>query len=164
MSKAGFLSFIEVGSELESILLEAKLITQLKPFYNLISKDDKTPYYIHVTDRPVINHQSIKAIAGPFLNRLMPLRILKYFRHLAPYCTAPKSQKNSCLYSHLGLCNPCPHGPNFSITGYRQNIRHLKLLLLGKFGQFRKSQIRYMNIYSQNQEYEKAQVIKNHLD
>ncbi len=161
MTKAKYISFIQVESELEALLLEAKLINKLKPFYNLISKDDKSPYYIHVTDKPAINHTPSNI--GPFLNRLIPLKILKLFRKVAPYCTAPKSQKTPCLYSHLGLCRPCPKSPDFSQADYRSNLRRLKLLLSGKFKLVKSQLIKSMKTYSASQNYEKAAEVKSQL-
>jgi len=171
MSKAFFLSYIEVGSELEAILLESRLINKLKPFYNLISKDDKSPYYIHITKdsfpKPLINHVPTAAWAGPFLNSYIPKRILKLFRKIAPYCTAPKFQKNPCLYFHLGLCNPCPHNPDFTAENkqqYLRNISRLKLLLHGKFSQIKKGLLNEMHIFSKKEQYEEATNTKNSID
>jgi len=171
VSRAKSLSLIEVGSELEALLLEAKMINRFKPFYNLIAKDDKSPYYIHLSSdlypKPVLNHDPAKAIAGPFINSLISKRILKLFRRVAPYCTAPKTQKNPCLYSHLGLCHPCPHTAGGltvdQIANYRQNIRRLRQLLLGNFSQVRSNLQRSMTEFSQNQDYEKAQLVRDQL-
>src|SRR4030042_2070959 len=45
INEASFLSFINVTSELEALLLEAKLVKKYKPFYNIALKDDKNPLY-----------------------------------------------------------------------------------------------------------------------
>src|SRR5688572_19818518 len=43
------ISFIKVNSELEALLLEAKLVRELLPKYNSELKDDKSPLYIGIT-------------------------------------------------------------------------------------------------------------------
>lgn len=123
---------IEVGSEIEALLLESRLIKKFKPHYNIASKDDKSPFYIHITQekfpKPIINHESKKAISGPFLSGLIVRQILKSFRRITPYHT-----ETPCFYSHLGLCNPCPMQYPEKIGEYRKNIVRLKKLLSGHF-------------------------------
>src|SRR3990170_8412911 len=49
-NESRFISTIVVGSEIEALLLEARLIKKLKPFYNSAQKDDKNPLYIRITN------------------------------------------------------------------------------------------------------------------
>jgi excinuclease ABC subunit C len=120
------------------LLLESKLIKKFKPFYNIISKDDKSPYYIHITEekypKPIINHESTKAITGPFLNKFTPQKILRLFRKITPYCTANRFVKRPCIYSQIGLCFPCPAQitQQLQIEQYLLNITLLKRMLSGK--------------------------------
>lgn len=127
------------------MLLESRLIKKFQPPYNISSKDDKSPYYIHLTTdkfpRPLINHQSLKAVAGPFLNGYVPRKILRSFRHTAPYCTTPHPLR-PCLYSHLGLCHPCPGDPQTKVKDYLLNISRLKRLLRGQFKQVMRQAIK----------------------
>jgi excinuclease ABC subunit C len=169
VEKADNLEIIEVASELEALLLESRLIKKFKPFYNLISKDDKSPYYLHITKesypRPIINHISKNAIAGPFLNRYIPTKILRQFRKVAPFCVAPRPVKRPCLYSHLGLCNPCPGSINSEteIKKYLQNIAFLKKLLKGQFSSVKKELITDMQVASKLQNYEQAAIVRNQI-
>src|SRR3989344_7511213 len=50
LKNADYFSYLRVSSELESLLLEAKLIRSLKPPYNSALKDDKNPLYLRITD------------------------------------------------------------------------------------------------------------------
>lgn len=169
IEKSHTLEHIEVASELESLLLESRLIKKFRPFYNLISKDDKSPYYIHITretfPRPVINHEPKNSISGPFLNRYIPTRILNHFRHITPYCVSQRTLKRPCLYSHLGLCHPCPANistPDQKIQ-YKNNISRLKSLLRGHFSAVKKNLTLQMKYSSKNQNYELAAVYRNQL-
>lgn len=160
------LEHIQVNSELEALLLESRLIQKFQPPYNIAAKDDKSPYYIHLTSenypRPLINHQPQLALAGPFLNRLIPSRILRQLRHVAPFCTAPRPVNRPCLYSHLGLCHPCP-GTQPSFALYRQNTTRLRRLLRGQFAAVVTDLKKHMITYSKNQQYEKAAAAKKSL-
>lgn len=133
--------YIEVLSEIEALLLESKLIHNWLPPYNIASRDDKSPYYIHITSekwpKPVVNHTPAGAIAGPFLSGWTAKSILRQFRRIAPYCTAPRQAKpdRPCLYYHLGLCRPCPNDPSTRPEDYLANISRLRRLLHGQFKQ-----------------------------
>lgn len=169
VEKATSLEHIEVASELEALLLESRLIKKFKPFYNLISKDDKSPYYVHISKeeypRPVVNHEAKGAIAGPFLNRYLPTWILRRFRQVAPFCLAPRPVRRPCLYAHLGLCSPCPGqivSPDQKEL-YQEHISLLKRLLRGQFSSVKKNLTTQMAAASKAQDYESAGQLKNYL-
>jgi len=46
VSRINDITWIEVESELDALILEAELIKKYKPKYNIIQKDDKTYLYI----------------------------------------------------------------------------------------------------------------------
>lgn len=123
---------IEVQSEIEALLLESRLIKRWLPPYNIASRDDKSPYYIHITaqkwPKPHVSHQSQGAIAGPFLNGQTTKSILRQLRRVAPYHT-----ESPCFYRHLGLCRPCPDDPATTKQDYLANISRLRRLLRGQF-------------------------------
>lgn len=131
--------YIEVNTEIEALLLESKLIKKWLPLYNIASRDDKSPYYIHITNenfpKPVVNHTPAGALAGPFLSGWTAKGILRQFRRIAPFCTAPRRVGRSCLYAHLGLCRPCPNDPTTRPEDYLANISRLRRLLRGQFKQ-----------------------------
>lgn len=161
------LEHIEVGSEIEALLLESSLIKKFKPFFNIASKDDKSPYYIHISretyPKPVINHEPKGALVGPFLNRYIPTKILKLFRRIAPYCVAPRPVRKPCFYSHLNLCNPCPGQNTLDIKHYALNIKRLKSLLRGSFFHVRSQLSRDMTTASKKQDYEQAGLLRDQL-
>ena len=158
---------IEVGSEIEALLLESRLIKRFRPPYNIAGLDDKSPYYIHLTreqyPRPVINHESLNALVGPFLNSRIPRSILRSFRSVAPYCIAPRPVRRPCFYSHLGLCTPCPGNKNMSATQYRRNIGYLRRLLNGNFSSVEKSLSAHMNDASRFYDFESAARLRDRL-
>ncbi len=161
------IEFIEVYSEIEALLLESKLIKKFKPPYNIASKDDKSPYYIHLTKekypKPIVNHESDGAIAGPFLSGWVARRILNHFRRISPYCTAKRNAKRPCLYSHIGLCDPCIGDPNIDSAKYQKNIARLKRLLKGDFVRVLSGLKKQMIEESKNQNYEAAATLRDKI-
>jgi excinuclease ABC subunit C len=163
------LEHIDVNSEIEALLLESRLIRKFKPFYNLISKDDKSPFYIHITKenfpKPIINHQPTRAIAGPFLNGLIPRKILKSLRPIAPYCSSSQPTQKPCFYFHLNLCNPCP-GSNLNsdqIIQYQKNINRLKRLISGHFASVKSGLLTSMREAANKQNYSQAAMFRDQI-
>ncbi len=158
---------IEVMSEIEALLLESKLIKKFLPPYNIASRDDKSPYYIHIMaekfPKPIVNHEPNKAIAGPFLSGFLAKSILRQFRRIAPFCTAQRKVSRPCLYFHLGLCHPCPNNPGTDTSKYRQNMTRLKRLIKGQFVQVQRQLKSQMRMASQNQDYETAAAARDYL-
>ena len=163
VSQIWIIEYIEVNSEIEALLLESKLIKKFKPKYNITAKDDKSPYYIHITrekfPKPIINHESDKSLAGPFLSGYIARSILRQFRHIAPYCTSAHPEV-PCFYTHLGLCDP-------DLSRYRQNSAKLKKLLRGEFIKVKRDLMALMHQASKKQDFEKASAYRDkikHLD
>ncbi|MEK7470809.1 MAG: GIY-YIG nuclease family protein [Patescibacteria group bacterium] len=178
------LSFIKVNSEFEALLLEAALIRKYQPQYNIISKDDKHALYIQITDdefprviavrKPITNNRSPITIFGPFPNSTNVARVLKTLRRIFPYsdhgAVSGKLGKRGCIYSHIGLCNPCPNeivnSTKYLVLRkiYLKNIRRIKSILSGKIDSIKNELIREMRILSKNENYEDALEVKRHLE
>jgi excinuclease ABC subunit C len=179
VSEADKASFIEVTSDLESLLLEADQVRRFKPKYNILLKDDKHALYIVITKEEfprILTCRKLYAIGykhayGPFPNSTNVKTILKMIRKVFPF-SDHKIGKKPCLYSHLGLCNPCPNYIQriensvqrlVETKKYKTNIRNIKLVLSRKFNVVRKSLEREMNELSKKQEYEQAMVVRERI-
>ncbi len=169
MKNISTVEYISVNSEIEALLLESRLIKKFKPFYNFLSKDDKSPFYIHITDelfpKPLINHNPQNSFSGPFINSLTPQRILKSFRPVTPYCGSTRPVKKPCFYSHIGLCRPCPGSGESEeiIHTYRENIFRLKKLLKGNFFGVTSGLKKDMVSATKKQDFENAAKIRDQL-
>ena len=181
VSEADEVSFVEVTSDLESLLLESFLVKKYKPKYNIVLKDDKHALYIVITKEEfprvlsvrklLVSGQKIIASFGPFPNSTNVKVILKMIRKIFPY-SDHKTGKKPCLYSHLGLCNPCPNYINgienndekkFETARYKRNIRNIKLVLSRKFNVVRKGLESEMNNFSKLQKYEEAKLVRDRI-
>lgn len=110
------LGFIEINSETEALLLEAKLIKRYQPKYNIDWKDDKNYFYVGITKEPFprvfITHQPKNdgcrtSIIGPFVDGKRLKQVLKDLRKVYPYRTCKALPQKPCLWYHLNQC-PAP--------------------------------------------------------
>ena len=177
VSSSNDLTFIEVQSDLESLLLESALIKKYKPKYNIVLKDDKHALYIVITNeefpRVLTSRKNDKKgfVFGPFPNSTNVKTILKLIRKIFPF-SDHKIGKKPCLYSHIGLCSPCPSeiiGNQNPIIKqkqtkqYKKNIRNIKLVLSRKFNIVRKVLEKEMKLLSKQQKYEEAKIIRDKI-
>lgn len=165
------IKYIKAASEFDALLLEADLIRNNRPFYNVAAKDDKSPIYIRITstDIPLVelvrknnlNPKSREFIKGPFPSTKTTRRILKAIRKIFPFCHH-KNPKTPCLFVHLGLC-PYPYSSEESKSDYKRNINRIKALLSGKGTQLIRELKSEMKSLAKSQQYEDANNIKKQL-
>ncbi len=142
--------YIVTDSEFKALLLEAKLIKEYHPKYNVIWKDDKSFLYIKITladEYPKVflsrkKERDLKTLYfGPFSSTRTAMEILRELRKITPFCMDKRLKNGPCFYSKIGLCNPCPGAIFREKSGrirrtlkkiYRQNIFKLIRLLQGK--------------------------------
>jgi len=164
------IKWILVASEIEALLLEAKLIKSEKPKYNTILKDDKNHLFIKVTkdEIPQVTltrreKPSQKVLLfGPFPSASTARRVLVTLRRIFPYCSHRRKPK-SCLYIHLGLC-PNPYQSEESIQKYKKNIKKIIMFLSGKQKKLTANLIGEMELLSKGQKYEEALKIKKQIE
>lgn len=181
ISEAQELTFIKVESELDALLLEAKLIHDLQPHYNAALKDDKHPLYIRITKEKyprVITARKIEesdpnlAFYGPFPSSWSVRSVLKMLRRIFPY-SEHKVGSRPCLYSHIGLCEPCP---NFieSLESrdqrlelrrkYLRNVRNIKRVLERRTDRVLKELYSDMSEFSKEERFEEAKIIRDQIN
>lgn len=178
ISQTQEVSVIPVESELESLLLEAKLIKDYLPKYNSAAKDDRSPLYIKITkdDFPVVATARGKDLAnsvffGPFPSSGTVRSVLRKIRRVFPYHSGVLG-KRPCLYSHLGLCNPCPNTieklnneneKKKLKNGYKKNIVRLIKLLSGESKSLRNDLVHEMKNFAESQDFEKASQLRDQI-
>ena len=137
------MEFIETASEAEALLLEANLIKQLKPKYNILLRDDKSFPYIMITndhDYPMLEkHRGAqkKGIEyfGPFANAGAVNRTIAFLQKafLLRNCSDNvfANRSRPCLQYHIKRCTaPCVH--KVSKAEYQQQVDHARAFLSGK--------------------------------
>lgn len=138
---------IETESEVEALLLEARLIKDIQPKYNKELKDDKTFPYIQITSREdfpkvEITRQprvSNAKLYGPFLNgrqlknAVVVLQKIFKFRTCSLNLTASSNRdkwSRPCILASIGQCS-APCAGRITMELYRRNIRRLQEFLAG---------------------------------
>lgn len=159
-------AFIETGSEIEALLLEAKLIKKYQPKYNTIWKDDKNYFYVGATKEPLpmvsLTHQTqnskIKYI-GPFVDGKAIKEVLRLLRRVFPYYTKKHGTK-LCPWCHLNLCP----GPSPDKKEYQTSIKNLISVLKGKKKSVLNNLKKEMEAASKNKDFEKAAKLRDQVE
>src|SRR3989344_2248724 len=173
VSKIEKIKIISVGSEIESLLLEASHIKKFAPFFNVKLTDGKSYPLIMISikdkypkiliTRRIYDPNSL--YFGPYPNPSSLRLVLKTIRKIFPFQNVLNHPKKTCLYFHLGLC-PCP--PVFDSMGlrkiYKNNIKHIIKLLEGHPRTVMTQLIKERNLTSKNEDFEKAQKIQDQIN
>lgn len=165
---------IEVGSEIEALLLEARLIKKYRPPFNVQWADDKDYLYIKITwndDHPRVLTSRREKIPGniyfgPFPSAATVKFTLKALRRIFPFCNEKPTQMRrdgTNLYTDLGLC-PGPHAGLVSTKDYRKNIQQLVHFLEGKKERVVTQVEREMKHAAAKQQFELAAKRKKQID
>jgi excinuclease ABC subunit C len=169
MGQASYISLIRTDNEIDALILEANLIKKYKPDFNTELKDDKSYPYIKITTcekvpRVILTRKKISdqnLYFGPYPNSGTLYSLLRFLRHVFPYCTHQKPHK-SCLYVHLGLC-PCPTD-TIKEKNYLKTIKLIINFLEGKKKLMIKLLERNLKLEVEKQNFEEAAKIKMQID
>jgi len=171
IDKAQKIGYIKTDSEIEALILEAKLIKKYQPKYNVLWRDDKNYFYTGITieDFPRIflthqiksKYQKIKSIfIGPFVEGSAIKKTLRVLRKIFPYYIIKKHPKGACPWCHLGLCP----GPDPDAKEYNKNIKNLISVLRGRKKSILKILKKEMKSASSSQDFEKAAKIRDQIE
>lgn len=110
MTEYGSMEFIITKSEMEALLLEASLIREHKPKFNVLLKTGQPFLYIFVTNDElpqitlVRNKKERGTYFGPFLQKGQTRSAYRYLIQTFKLFMCNKTIENGCLDYHLGLC------------------------------------------------------------
>lgn len=134
-------------SGVEALIIESSLIKKLNPDFNVLMRDDKSYFYVAITNdnfpRVFIIHNSGKKkfpnakFIGPFTEGLALRGVLKSLRRKFPYCSCKSSHKRACLNSQIDNCLGFCCQKDFIVNSdmrrqYKKNINSIRAILLGK--------------------------------
>jgi excinuclease UvrABC nuclease subunit len=139
------LDFETTETLLEAIVLEANLIKQYWPKYNVQEKDNKSFIYMVVTDEPfprilMVRGRELEryetgnvktlAIFGPYQSYYLLRKALEIIRKIFPYSNCRPGQLKPCFHNQIGLCPGVCVGAIDAKT-YRESIRNIILFFRG---------------------------------
>jgi len=167
--KAEKIDFIEISSEIEALLLEARLIKQHRPKYNVRLKDDKRYLYVGLTKelypqikliRQPESESSLLAWYGPFPTAASIKEILRLLRRVFPYRTCRKLTDKTCLYYHLNLCPAMCLG---TVRDYPKTTKKIMIFLDGQINPLVKKLQKEMETLAKKEEFEQAGQLKRQI-
>jgi len=172
LEEAEKIDYLVVNSEVEALLLEARLIKQYKPKFNVRLKDDKRYLYAGISkeDYPRVfllrkpeQTQDLLAWFGPFPSAQSIKEILRLLRRIFPYRSCAKMPKKVCLYYHLNLCPGMCQYP-LEKESYLASIKKIKLFLEGRISFLVKNLEKQMRKAADNLAFEEAQEIHRQVE
>ncbi|MEM7619951.1 MAG: excinuclease ABC subunit UvrC [Pseudomonadota bacterium] len=168
------MEFVTTATESEALLLEANLIKQLKPRYNVLYRDDKSfPYILiaHDHDAPqILKHRGRQkrkgryfgpfASAGAVNSTINTLQRAFLLRTCSD--TVYKSRTRPCLLYQIKRCSgPCTG--EISISEYQDYVTQAQDFLRGNSSSVRRDLQRLMEEAAEKLEYEEAAKHRNRL-
>lgn len=163
------IDFIECESGAQALILEASLIKEKMPKYNISLRDDKTYPYVEITkekfprlriSRPKEKPKSL--LFGPYPKSGLLRPALKMIRRIFPYCSCKRWPKTACLYYHLNLC-PAPCIGAVSESGYKENIKGICKILKGERKELIGGLERKMKRLAQQKKFEEAGTLRDKI-
>jgi excinuclease ABC subunit C len=169
MEKVAEISYRDTATETMALLLEASLVHDLQPRYNILLRDDKSFPYVCITQEkfPRIyltrSKEEPGRLLGPYTNVKLLKAALKAVRRSFPFRSCLSLPAKPCIYYKIRLC-PGPCGFKINPGGYTQTIKNITFVLQGKINPL----IRRLNLSMQEKseklDFEAAAVIRDQLD
>jgi excinuclease ABC subunit C len=174
ISATASMIFISVETETEALLLEANLIKQLKPRFNVLMRDDKSfPYILIAQDHKapqITKHRGARArkgdYFGPFASVWAVNRALNALQRafLLRSCVDSfyENRTRPCLLYQIKRCSgPCTG--EISLEDYAELVREARDFLAGKSRSVRELLAREMTDAAEKLEFERAARLRDRI-
>lgn len=136
------LDYKKTHSLLEAVILEANLIKEYWPKYNVRERDNRSFVYLVIPygdfpkplicrGREIEKFMPQANIFGPYQSYRILKNILTLIRRIFPYSTCDPNSNKPCFYYSIGLC-PGICFSKISAVDYQKNIDNLILFFKGE--------------------------------
>ncbi|HUO56441.1 MAG TPA: GIY-YIG nuclease family protein [Candidatus Paceibacterota bacterium] len=185
VENAATLTYEQTDSVLEALILEANLIKQHQPPFNIASKDNKSFNYLVITKEefprvlPVRgrelfqkwDNKDIKKLFGPFPEGGSLKEALKIVRKIFPFRDSKcipcgyVGNKNCkpCFNRQIGLCPGVCTG-EMNKEEYALRVKHISDLFSGNFHGLKRDLAREMREKAKAEEFEKARDLRRQIE
>ncbi len=161
-------------TEFQAELLEASLVKEKQPQYNIDLKDDKSFPLVMVTDeefplvaivrqKELLKKKEKAFYFGPFQSAILLRQALKAIRKVFGFRTCRNLPKSPCLYFRLHLC-PGPCGGKVSRGKYKAAIYNIKMFLNSQYDQLIGKLNQDMVAASLDHHYEEAAELRDSIN
>jgi excinuclease ABC subunit C len=174
MKLAGSFEIIVTATEKEALILEASLIKEHRPKYNVVLRDDKAyPFLKLDIKKPfprlsVVRHRAKDGALyfGPYPSARGVKETLRSISSLFGLRTCSdrsmRTRVRACLLHQIGRCSaPCVGA--ISEKDYTDQVRQVKLFLKGRTGPLLKILRSQMEKASEALEFEKAVILRDQI-
>lgn len=174
LQKAADLEYIVTDNEVEALILEANLIKEHRPRYNVLLRDDKSYPYLKMTineDYPrVFVTRTVSRDGARYFGPYTAVRdlreTLEVLRSLFPFRTCKHRDlsrvERPCLNFHIKRC-PAPCGGRVSREEYRRSMDQICLFLEGRQEEILKQLRGQMQAAAAALQFEKAALLRDRL-
>ncbi len=168
------IEFIVTDSEAEALALEANLIKQHQPHFNVLLKDDKKYPYVLITwseDYPRILLTRNRRIGkgkdkyyGPYTDAHLLRNVLYTIKRTFPLRQRPQPlfKDRPCLNYDLGRC-PGVCQNLIAPIDYRQTVEKVAMIFQGRTGELIETLTAQMHKAAENMEFEQAAAIRDRI-
>lgn len=166
-------SYIVTENELEALILEANLIKQFKPRFNVVLRDDKNYPYLKLTVneewprlevvRKIVKDGSI--YFGPYVPAQSMWEALSFIRRNFPIRTCDYNldrRLRPCIQYQIGRC-PAPCDRKISRDDYMKIVDQVKLFLYGQRTELLENLEKKMILLSGELKFEEAAAIRDRI-
>jgi len=169
MTKVADVDIRPTTSEAEALLLEAQLIKEHRPSYNVSFRDDKAYPLLKVTREPfprlLVTRRKLNDGAiyfGPYTDAGLMRQAVRFLRRVFPLRTCKRFPATPCLEYHLGQClAPC--AGYITARPYQRIVDDLVAFLQGRRDQLLRELSRRMATAARDRRYEEAARLRNQL-
>ena len=167
MSHTTTIDFIVCENEVDALVLEANLIKEYKPKFNIRFKDDTSYPYLKITseDFPrIIVTRDIQGgrVYGPYGSAKALRKTIKFLRKLFPLRSCSRMKKRECLEYHIGLC-PAPCTQKITQEEYSRNVNRMIRFLEGKVDELIDELKKEMEEASETLDFERAALFRDRI-
>lgn len=174
------IDYIDADSEVDALLIEARLIKDIQPRFNAQLKDDKTFPYLQITTRddfPRVEftrqpETSGVKLYGPFTNAGQLRGTIAVLQRIFRFrtCSLDIAENDErwrwfrpCLLASINQCT-APCNMQISKEDYREDIRRLRVFLDGGKASLLKELETAMRLASKELKFEKAARIRDEIE
>ncbi len=167
-------SYIVTENELEALILEANLIKQYKPRFNVVLRDDKNYPYLKLTvDEKWPRLEVVRKITkdhsiyfGPYVPAQAMWETLSFIRRNFPIRTCAHTldrPARPCIQYQMGRC-PAPCGRKISRNEYMKIVDEVRMFLNGERKELLRNLENRMMMLSRELKFEEAARMRDRID
>jgi excinuclease ABC subunit C len=167
------LEYLLTPTDAQAQILEAALVKEKQPQYNIDLKDDKSFPLIKISNeefptvticrrrKPVAEDAAL--YFGPYPNTQALRQAIKLIRRVFGFRSCKKIPKEACLYYRLKLC-PAPCINKISPEGYAEIVRNIIMFLGSRYEELINSLSLKMKSQAAEKHFEEAARIRDQID